>query len=163
MYCIYKKCTQSLFGYVSPGDCVFLVVSLFLLTNHCSHRRIRVHWYTEKIYMSMYAYIGIYSMSVSPSTGSCQQSWLSLSLNDPQLADHRSMVNDRWFGSLWFASLELTQVKSSQVESSWVELSELWSIGLIISIVQHFLQIMCIICAVIEAETGSLLSTSGVF
>lgn len=121
MYCIYKKCTQPLFGYVSPGDCVFLVVSLFLLTNHCSHRRIRVHWYTEKIYMSMYAYIGIYSMYVSPSTGSCQQSWLSLSLNDPQLADHRSMVNDRWFGSLWFASLELTQVKSSRIKLSWIE------------------------------------------
>lgn len=110
MYCIYKPFThtQSLFGYVSPGDCVFLVVSLFLLTNHCPHRRIRVHWYRE-IYI--YKYVYIYSMSVRPSTGSCQQSGLCLSLNDPQLGDHRSMVNDRWFGS----------VRLSRIKLSWIE------------------------------------------
>lgn len=60
-------------------------------------------------------------MSVRPSTGSCQQSGLCLSLNDPQLGDHRSMVNDRWFGSVRFAWVDSSQVQSSRIKLSWIE------------------------------------------
>lgn len=82
--------THSLFGSIKPwglripsGIIVFADKSL----------RIRV----QAIKRHMYVYPYIY---IRPSTGSCQQSELCLSLNDPQLRDHRSMLNERWFA--WF-------------------------------------------------------------